>query len=153
MDTIKDMLKPEIIWIVIGIIMLILEFGLPGLIIFFFGLGALVTGFLCLFFNLSLNAQLIIFILTSVITLLTLRKWLKKIFYGRISSQKNGDIDSDEFVGEEAVVTEKIIAGHKGKVEFHGTSWQATADQAIPKGTTVVVVSKNNITLIVKPVK
>ncbi|MHC4858277.1 MAG: hypothetical protein ACYTBY_11000 [Planctomycetota bacterium] len=43
MDWIKDFMKPEFIWAMVGLILLLLEFALPGLIIFFFGVGAITT--------------------------------------------------------------------------------------------------------------
>ena len=49
MDFIKDFLKPEVIWCLVGLVLLLLEFILPGLIIFFFGLGAWVVAAVCLF--------------------------------------------------------------------------------------------------------
>ena len=39
METLKDFLKPEIIWFLIGILLLIMELFVPGLIVMFFGLG------------------------------------------------------------------------------------------------------------------
>ena len=43
-DWIKDFMKPEIIWVLVGLLLLLMEFAVPGLIIFFFGLGAWVVG-------------------------------------------------------------------------------------------------------------
>jgi len=34
-DWIKDFLRPELIWFLVGLVLLIMEFMLPGLIIFF----------------------------------------------------------------------------------------------------------------------
>ena len=89
METLKDFLKPEIIWFLIGIALLIMEFAAPGLIIAFFGFGACVVAIVCLVTDISLNAQLIIFISSSVLSLLCLRKWLKAIFLGHASSKQN----------------------------------------------------------------
>ena len=152
MESLKEYLKPELIWFVAGVVMLILEFMLPGLIIFFFGVGACFVGALCLIFDLSLNAQLIIFILSSIILLLTLRKWLKTVFTGRIKSKEDADIGLQEFIGEKAVVIEPISPKVKGKVEFHGTNWIAESDVEIKKGSAVEIVGKENITLKVKPI-
>lgn len=152
MDSLKEYLKPEIIWFVVGVVMLILEFALPGLIIFFFGVGACLVGILCLIFDISLNAQLLIFILSSIILLITLRKWLKTVFTGRVKSRGETDPQLKEFVGESAVVIENIGPKKKGKVELHGTNWLAEADVEIQKGAMVEIVGKENITLKVKPI-
>lgn len=151
MEFFNDFFTAPILWFLAGIVMLILEFALPGLIIFFFGVGACIVGILCLIFDLSLNLQLIIFILTSVISLFSLRKWLKKIFTGKVKSDSGPADDVDDFVGEKAIVVEPISPGKTGRVEFHGAEWKAAADVSIKKGTKVVIVSKDSITLNVKP--
>ena len=151
MDAIKELLKPEILWFIAGFVMLILEFAVPGLFLFFFGIGACVVGLLCLITDLSLNLQLVIFILSSVVLLLLLRKWLRSVFMGRVKSTGSDDRQFEEYVGERAVVIENIAPKVKGKVEFHGTSWLAEAEVAIKKGTPVEIIGKDNITLKVKP--
>ena len=144
METLKEFLKPELIWFLIGLMLLILEFALPSLIVFFFGLGALVVAFICLFMNVSLNTQLLIFILSSVLSLVCLRK-------GFIVSKQKTSENIEEFIGKRAVVKEKIMPQVPGKVEFHGTNWAAEADEEIAEGTMVKIIGKDNITLKVKP--
>ena len=150
MDNLKDLLKPEIIWFVLGIIMLIIEFTMPGLIIFFFGVSACFVGLLCLIFNLSLNAQLVIFILSSIASLMLLRRHVRKIFRGHVEEEQNIDENLKDFLGEKVKVIQKITPKENGKVEFHGTNWTAAADEEISKGTPVEIVGKENLTLKVK---
>lgn len=45
---------------------------------------------------------------------------------------------------------EKIVPKSGGKVEFHGSHWEAQADQEIAEGTIVEIVGKDNITFKVK---
>ena len=150
MENIKDFLRPEIIWFAIGILLLISEFAMPGLIVFFFGVGACVVSAVCIFADISINAQLIIFIVSSVLLLVCLRRFMKGIFTGHVASNKGGEGNILEFVGERAEVNEKIVPKSGGKVEFHGTSWAAEADEEIEEGATVEIVGQNNITLKVK---
>jgi membrane protein implicated in regulation of membrane protease activity len=150
MDTLKDFLKPELIWFLIGLLLLVLEFVMPGLIVAFFGVGAWVVAVICLFADISLNTQLLVFIITSVLSLLLLRKWLKGIFMGHVVSKQDAKENLEEFVGQRAVVKERIIQNGRGKVEFHGTNWQAEADEEIAEGTAVEIIGKDNITLKVK---
>lgn len=152
MDTIKDFLRPEIIWFLIGLILLIMEFVLPGLIITFFGVGAWIVALVCLFTDIGINTQLIIFILSSVLSLLFLRKWLKGIFLGHAVSKQNLKENLEEFVGQRAVVKETIKPKAGGKVEFHGTNWVAQADEEIAVGAVVEIIDKDNITLKVKTI-
>ena len=150
MDAIKEFLKPEIIWFLVGLVLLIMEFALPGLIIAFFGVGACIVAIVCLITDIGLNTQLIIFIIASVLSLVCLRTWLKGIFMGHVKSRQDMTEDIKEFVGERAVVVEKIMPKAGGKVELHGTNWTAEADGEIPEGTAVEVIGKENLTLKVK---
>jgi membrane protein implicated in regulation of membrane protease activity len=150
MDAIKDFLRPEIIWFLVGLVLLILEFILPGLIIAFFGVGAWIVALVCLITDIGINTQLIIFIIASVLSLLCLRKWLKGVFLGHAVSKQNLKENLDEFIGQKAVVKEKIIPKAGGKVEFHGTNWVAEADEEIAEGAMVQIIGKDNITLKVK---
>ena len=150
MDAIKEFLKPEIIWFLVGLALLIMEFVLPGLIIAFFGVGACIVAIVCLITDIGLNTQLVIFIIASVLSLVCLRTWLKGIFMGHVKSRQDMTEDLDEFVGERAVVIEKIAPRVGGKVELHGTNWAAEADGEISEGTAVEVIGKENLTLKVK---
>jgi len=153
MDAIKDFLKPELIWFLVGLVLLVLEFIMPGLIIGFFGVGAWIVAIICLlsaYVTGSINAQLIIFIISSVLSLLLLRKWLKGVFVGHVKSKQDMTADLDEFIGERVVVKEKITPKAGGKVELHGTNWEAEADEEIAEGTVVEIIEKDNITLKVK---
>ncbi|MCK5146879.1 NfeD family protein [bacterium] len=152
MDFLESLLKPEVVWFIVGIVLLVAEFIIPGLIIGFFGAGALIVGLLNLIIPMSLNLQLVLFIIFSLVMLLTLRKSLNRIFMGRSHSAGEHDTEADEFAGERAIVTEQIKPNEPGKVEFHGTQWKAEADVEISKDAHVEVIAKNNITLKVKSI-
>jgi membrane protein implicated in regulation of membrane protease activity len=153
MEQLKEFLRPELVWFLIGLVLLVMEFALPGLIIFFFGVGAWITAIVCLlstYVDNSINAQLIIFIVSSVLSLLILRKWVKGVFLGHSGAQQDLREDLKEFIGERAIVVEAITPKAGGKVEFHGTNWEARADSDIAAGAVVEIVGKDNITLKVK---
>lgn len=151
MDNLGEWLKPSVIWFAVGFILLLLEFANPGVIILFFGIGAWLVAILCLFLDLSINLQLIIFMLSSLIFLVSLRRWFKALFQGRDESDSPSEDVLSGFVGKKAVVTKEIKAKTAGKVEFRGSYWDAEADAAISEGTAVEIIDKKNITLIVKP--
>lgn len=150
MDFIKDLLRPEIIWTLVGLGLMFLELMLPGLIVFFFGLGALIVAGICFFAEISLNLQLGIFIVSSISLLIILRGLLKKVFMGHSSSGGGGEGNLSEFIGERAIVKQTITAQRPGKVEFHGSDWAATAEGTIEEGATVEITAQDNITLKVK---
>ena len=150
MDWLKEFLKPELIWFLIGLLLLLAEFAIPGLIILFFGLGAWIVAGVCLLTDISLNVQLGIFIGSSVLSLVLLRSWLKGMFMGHVKGKQDLTEDLQEFVRERAVVTQAIAPKRPGKVELHGTNWTAEADMEIQEGAAVEIVAKDNLTLKVK---
>ena len=149
MEGFNEWLKPEIIWFLIGLVLLVLEFSAPGLIIAFFGVGAWVVALIALFIDISLTTQLFIFLITSVLMLVFLRKSLKKVFKLESIEDQN---ELEDFIGKTAVVTIKISANIPGKVEFNGTAWEAESDTEIAKGESVIIVDRRSITLIVEPI-
>ena len=148
-----DWSEPELIWFIVGLIFLLAEFIIPGFVIFFFGAGAWVVALLALFFNIPLNFQLLIFLLSSVFLLIFLRKRVTQIFIGRQKRVESPDDNLDEFKGENATVIEEIVPGKPGKVEFHGSQWKAESDDPIAAGKIVEIISTKSITLKVKPVE
>jgi membrane protein implicated in regulation of membrane protease activity len=143
--------KPEVIWFIIGLILLILEFFAPGLLIVFFGIGAWITALFCLLFNPGINWQIFIFLVISVLSLVLLRKYLKKILFK--DEHVPEDTLTDEFIGKTGVVEEAIQSGKPGKINFKGTSWTAESDYDLEEGHQVMIISKESIVLKVVPIE
>lgn len=152
MDWLKEFLRPELIWFLIGLLLLLAEFAIPGLIVLFFGVGAWIVAVTCLVAAPSLNVQLGIFIGSSILSLVLLRRWLKGMFMGHVTGTQDLNEDLNEFVGERAMVMQAITGKQPGKVELHGTNWKAEANAEIPEGAVVEVVAKDNLTLKVKAI-
>ncbi len=144
------LMQAAVIWFIIGFILFVLEFIVPGLILFFFAVGAWIVALLSLFIDLSINAQLIIFVISSVLSILLLRKWVKKILYG---NKVSTELLEDEFLGKTARAETAISPGKNGKVDFKGTSWQAASEDFIEKGENVIITGNESILLIVKCTK
>jgi membrane protein implicated in regulation of membrane protease activity len=136
-------------WAITGIILMICEFAVPGLILFFFGLGALITALLSWLFPLSLTVQVAVFVAASLVSLFGLRRLLKPVFTGR-STATSGDALVETLAGEEGTVSAAIGPGSPGKVRLHGTDWKAEADEVLEVGRSVTVVSQRSLTLVVK---
>jgi membrane protein implicated in regulation of membrane protease activity len=141
--------RPELIWFLIGLVLFLLELVVPGFVIFFFGVGAWVTALICLIASPGTNLQIIIFAITSVLSLLALRKLIqKKFFYSK--GNKSEDVE-DEFTGKEGIAISDFGKENKGKVEFKGTRWNAESDSEIKEGQTVIITRKESLVLKVKP--
>ena len=143
--------RPELFWFIIGLVLFLLELVIPGFFIFFFGLGAWVAALVCLIWEPGINLQIVIFAVTSVLSLITLRRIIqKKFFYSKGNLSEEVE---DEFTGKEALATTEIGPDKKGKVEFKGTTWKGESKSEIKEGQTVIIIEKENFTLIVKPKK
>jgi membrane protein implicated in regulation of membrane protease activity len=141
--------RPELFWFIIGLGLFLLELVIPGFFIFFFGLGAWVAALVCLIWEPGINLQIVIFAVTSVLSLIALRKIIqKKFFYSKGNLSEEVE---DEFTGKEALATTEIGPDKKGKVEFKGTTWKGESKSEIKEGQTVIIIEKENFTLIVKP--
>ena len=89
-----------------GFMLSTIEFAIPGLIAVFFGIGAWIVATLCLFMDITLNTQLFIFVVSSVLLLVSLRKWFKALFAGRDSPSQFEAESLDACLGKKSVVTE-----------------------------------------------
>jgi membrane protein implicated in regulation of membrane protease activity len=143
--------RPELIWFIIGLVLFLLELVLPGFVIFFFGVGAWITALLCLIANPGINLQVIVFAVTSVLSLLLLRKMIQNRFF--FSKEELSKEVEDEFSGKEAIAITDFGADKNGKVEFKGTTWKAESESAITEGQRVIIKEKENFKLIVEPKK
>jgi membrane protein implicated in regulation of membrane protease activity len=141
--------KPELFWFLVGLGFFLAELIIPGFFIFFFGLGAWITAFVCLIGEPGTNLQILIFAVSSVASLIGLRRIMKKkFFYNKGGNQV--DVD-DEFTGREALAVSDFGGQQTGKVEFKGTLWQAESKTGITKGQRVIITGKENFKLIVEP--
>lgn len=140
--------RPEVIWFIIGLVLLLMELVIPGFFIFFFGLGAWVTALVCLIGNPGVNIQIVIFAVTSVASLIALRRIITKKFFNKKS--EGIDVD-DEFTGQEAVALADFGGELTGKVEFKGTTWTAESSANIMAGQRVIINRKESFKLFVTP--
>lgn len=142
--------QSAVIWFLIGLVLILLEFAVPGLIVVFFGIGAWVTALICLVTDVSLNMQLFIFLVASVAGLALLRRVLKKR-YMDVLQPDNGL--EDEYIGQTAVAISSFAAGEPGKVSFKGSNWEATSRHAVTEGQRLKITGYKSIRLFVEPLK
>ncbi len=137
-----------LMWLIMGVICFVLELMLPGFILFFFGLGSWVAALSCWLFPVSLNMQLAIFIVSSLVSLFLLRRFIQKRFRGDESIEDEG---VSVAIGERALVLEDILPPQEGKISYAGTQWRARAEEAIEKGSTVFITGQNGAVMEVSP--
>ena len=138
--------KPEIIWLIAGILLLLLEFAMPGVLVIFFGFGALATALLTYLTGMCAWMQFFSFVIFSLLFLFLLRKK----FLSMLSGSNEADPD-DEFLGQKGVADNDIPASQIVRVEFRGTQWSAVSEIPISKGQRFIITGTDNLTLKIKP--
>lgn len=148
-----ESISPELLWFLIGLAFLLAEFIVPGFVIAFFGVGAWVTALLTgIGLTESFDAQLLTFLVSSILSLILFRKQGKKYFEGTVSGMPDPGHSMEDVKGQHAVALNDIIPrGMGGEVDFNGTTWKAESDVEIKKGTVVEIVERTNLLLKVKP--
>ncbi len=145
------LLSPVLLWFIAGIFFLGFELFLPGLILFFFGIGAWCAALSVWIWPLTLSTQILIFLGASLVSLFLLRGMMKKVFQGRISGEATPDPVLS--AGMTGVVAEDILPPAEGKIKYRGSFWRAVADRPIPKGTVVRIIKKEHLILTVSPME
>ena len=134
-----------LIWFLIGIGFLIVEFIMPTFIMFFFAIGAITTSILTACIDLSINSQIILFALSSIISLILLRNYMKNIFKGNES--KGADeyftksVDPNKNI---AIVSKTINPTSFGEIKYKGTFYKAQSSSLIDEGEKVKIVNKED---------
>jgi len=147
------MFSASLTWFLIGVVFLFAELAMPGLILIFFCFGSWVAALTLLFAGVSVQVQLVVFLVSSLVLLFTLRKVFMRTFGGRLKDGADKEL-SDRAVGRQALVTTAIRPAVPGEIKFRGSFWRAAADVDIPEGATVVIEgpgSDDGLTFRVRP--
>jgi membrane protein implicated in regulation of membrane protease activity len=143
----------SLIWFLIGVGFLICEMFLPGFILIFFTAGCWIAALAAWLLGVQLTSQIIIFIVSSLILLITLRKYSLKTFKGTTREDVD-DQYTESKIGKTGVVSKKIAPHMPGEIKVMGSFWRATAEVEIDEGKSVLVESQDSedgLTLKVKP--
>ena len=135
------------VWIAVTVAFIIVEAMTTQLLTIWFAAGS-AAAIVASLLNASTLVQCIVFVAVSLIALIATRPLVKKL-----TKQKFSPTNADRFIGESAVVTEKIDnIAQTGLVKLQGTVWTArSADgEAISEGVTVTVQKIEGVKLIVE---
>jgi len=141
--------SPALVWAVIGLLLLIAELATVSFILCFIGLGALIVALTTwIGITPSINSQLIVFSVSSLLLLALLRKTARKLFAG------HADVPPD-YAEQKVKVVKPIPAGGEGSIQYRGSDWIAFSDttQTIPEGAVVQIETIEGIRVKVKPVE
>ncbi|CAK8715162.1 NfeD-like C-terminal domain-containing protein [Candidatus Electrothrix laxa] len=144
-----ESVSPVLIWFLLGIAFFVTELFIPSFILFFLGVGAWCTASVLALADVSLTVQMIIFLISSLVTLILLRSWLRSIFLG--DSNEEDDSVNVNSAPSTGIVTEAIVPPGRGRVKYGGSFWQAIADEPIPVDTVVQILERKNLIVQVCP--
>ena len=145
-----NFLSPVWLWMYAGAFLMLAELASPGFVVFFFGLAAATVGVLkgC-FPSMPLWLQFAAFSFFSILYLLVLRKYMKKVFVGE---KEESTSIGHEHIGRVARVVETVRPDVPGRILLGDAEWSARAATRLEPGTEVRVVAQENLTLRVEPI-
>ena len=146
------MLSCAWLWIYAGAALVLLELIVPGFILCFFGLSAATVGTLKFALGDAFTPtwQLAAFSAFSIIYILILRRYLKRVFVGGKVETKT-DFDN-ESVGRVGKLTAAILPPLTGRVMLGDSEWTAESERPIEVGANVRVVAQQNLTMKVEEI-
>jgi len=136
-------------WLILAIVCLAIESQTVALTSIWFAAGALLAMIASLL-GLSLKAQIIIFLISSIVLL----TFTRKLFVDKLKTGKE-KTNVDALIGDVGLVIEEIAPFHPGQVKVKGQVWTAIAakeDMTVPKDHPVKIVAIEGVKLIVLPV-
>jgi membrane protein implicated in regulation of membrane protease activity len=146
-------LSPSLLWFLVGVVFLVAELSIPGFILIFFTAGSWIASIVTLFIDIELTGQILIFVISSLVLLFTLRKYGLKTFKGKTHDNLDNDYTESK-IGKTAVVTKAISPHVPGEIRFQGSYWRAVAETEIEEGQSVLIEnqeSEDGLTFKVKP--
>ncbi len=140
---------PEIVWLIILALCLVVEIATLGLVTIWFAGGALVTFFVAMVTD-NLLIQVIVFLVVSLVLLFFTRPIAKKFY-----NEKRTKTNVDSVIGEQCKVTEAIDNFNgTGTVLLNGLEWTARSkdETVIEAGACVKVCKVDGVKVIVEKV-
>ncbi|HCE41809.1 hypothetical protein Y5W_01933 [Alcanivorax sp. 521-1] len=137
-------------WIILGLVLVIAEFAISGLVTIFLGLAALLVGTLVWLGLIdSLVWEITLFAVLSLVLLVVARRYLRERLFGRETQGATSE-DSAGLVGARATVQGAFENG-VGTVRYRGALWQAQSSHPLNDGQMVRILRHEGLWLTVAP--
>lgn len=138
------------IWLITAILFFILEMMGPGFLLFWVGVGALITMIVSLFTD-NIVIQIGVFTISSTALLFCTRPFVNKF-----AKTDNTITNAKSIVGKKGIVTKEInnLKGI-GQIKIGGESWSAKSsnENIIEEGAQVTILDINGVKAIVEKTK
>lgn len=139
-------------WLLTGVVLMVLELVIPGLISVFLGLGAILTALLSYFGILeSISSQITFFFISSFALILIFRERFSRWF----PSLEKRDFKKEEvdIIGKSVeILSDTDFETSDGRARFQGTTWNARSlGRVLRSGEKAIIVKRENLTLLLAP--
>ncbi len=136
-------------WLIAAGIFFIVEIATVGFLVFWLGVGALIT-MLFSFFITNVYAQAAIFLVTSTLLIFLTKPFVKKF----VNKEKTVATNAYSIIGRNGIVTKEInpMLG-TGQIKVGSETWSAKSNSeevVIPEKTEVVVTAIDGVKAVVK---
>ena len=136
-------------WWALAAVLLICEMLLPGVVFLFIAVGAAAAGLVLLVASgASLEFQLAVFAIVSVVSAVALRPYLKRLQNSR-TTDETLNARGEALVGREFILDQPILAG-RGRIKLGDGSWIVTGPDMVA-GAKVRVAAVRGTELRVEP--
>ena len=136
-------------WFTAGVLLIAAEALIPGAVLMWFGVAALLTGALTLTTDVGGNGQLIFFSITAVSCIAVFKYWQKRnppTFDEATARRLNQP--GQELIGRKLKLATELTDG-RGRVKVADSTWRCTGPD-LPQGSEVRVVGLESGTLVVE---
>lgn len=126
------------VWAIVIAISLIIEFITMQMVSIWLALGGVVGLILAIIGGISIEIQIVIMVLISLLSIIFLRKFALK-YLNNTSEDKQAEV----LIGKMGKVIDNIEKENYGTVKINGILWTAYSDTEVLSGTEVKVIEVN----------
>lgn len=138
-----------LIWLIVGAVLILSEVIIPGGIVIFLGLSAvLVAGLVKLGVITDMITAFLTWFICSIFAMFVLRSFFMKYFEG--DSRVQGVDEDADVIGSPVEVIEDISSKKNGRIKFHETTWPAKSNELLTAGTSAFIAGRDGNTYIVR---
>ena len=132
------------IWFALIFVFLIIEAITLNLVTIWFAFGS-ICAYITSYFTENIIIQLIVFVITSSVSLLLTKPLVEKYF-----KKNKVSTNFDRIIGQIGIVTKTIKKHEGGRVKIDGKDWMAISDKEIKNGSEVEILKIEGAKIIVR---
>lgn len=136
------------VWLIISGVFFVLEMMTVGFLVFWFGIGALITAIVSIFTD-NIIIQTSVFVISSTLLLFLTKPLVKKL-----SRTDKVQTNAYSVIGKTGIVTREINSKKGiGQVKVGSEIWTAKSNSPILEGTEVMIKEIDGVKAIVEPIQ